>query len=344
MVDTDIHILAAGTALPGPALDNAALARRFNLNKAWQQWVETFIGTRTRHLAVDLETGEQRYTLADLGEQAAEIALERAGVEPEDIDLMVMGTSSPDLMMPATVNMIADRLGINDISVYQLQSGCSGAVQALDVASQLLRGGRHRTALVLGGDVCAKHYSVDIDASKMAPGEMVNGVLFGDGAGAVVMRAGESTAQSAILRHVQVTLTGLGRSPGQIVDYYGMADRLTERPLVIEDYKAIEDRVPTMAAETLRSVLDALEWKDADVDYLLPPQLSGRMTKVIADGLGLPGAQEITCVRETGNTGNALPFFQLELTLPRMASGQRAVAVAIESSKWIKAGFALEKD
>ena len=342
MDSPDIHILAAGTALPGPAIDNEALARRFSLNPAFRQWVETFIGTRTRHLAVDLESGEVRYSLADLGEQAALRALEAAGVEPEEVDLMVMGTSSPDLLMPATVNVIADRLGINDISAYQLQSGCSGAVQALDVAAQLLSTGRHRTALVLGGDVCAKNYAVDIDASAMAPGEMVNGVLFGDGAGAAVLRAGCGPG-SAVLRRVQVKLTGLGRAPGQIVDYYGMADRLNERPLVIEDYKAIEDRVPTMAAEALDELLMALDWKQADVDYLLPPQLSGRMTAQIVKRLAVEGAEEITCVRETGNTGNALPFFQLELTLPKMEPGQRAVAVAIESSKWIKAGFALER-
>jgi 3-oxoacyl-[acyl-carrier-protein] synthase III len=341
MQTPDIHVLAAGTALPGPALDNAALAARFGLNLAWRQWVDTFIGTDTRHLSIDLETGAQRYTLADLGEQAAERALAAAGLEPEDIDLVVMGTSSPDQLMPATANVIADRLGIDGVSIYQLQSGCTGAVQSLDIAERLLSTGRHRTALVLGGDVSAKHYSVQIDVTKMDPGQMVNGVLFGDGAGACVLSA-EPRPGSPVLRHVRVRAVGLGRLPGQVVDYSGMAGPRGDQPLVVEDYKAIEESVPRMAAEMLHEVLGELAWKQDEVDYLLPPQLSGRMTALIAERLALPGAEEITCVRETGNTGNALPFFQLEMLLPRLKDGQRAVGVAIESSKWIKAGFALE--
>lgn len=84
-------------------------------------------------------------------------------------------------------------------------------------------------------------------------------------------------------------------------------------------------------------------WKRDDLDYLLPPQLSGRMTARIVEAMDAPGAAEISVVRDIGNTGNALPFFQLERLLPRMTSRQRAVAVAVESSKWIKSGFALEK-
>jgi 3-oxoacyl-[acyl-carrier-protein] synthase-3 len=111
---------------------------------------------------------------------------------------------------------------------------------------------------------------------------------------------------------------------------------------VVEDYKAIEHSVPGMAVEALEELLDELDWKESDVDYLLPPQLSGRMTEKIVDALALPGAHEVSCVVDIGNTGNALPFFQLELALPRMAAGDRAIGIAIESSKWIKAGYALE--
>jgi 3-oxoacyl-[acyl-carrier-protein] synthase-3 len=98
-----------------------------------------------------------------------------------------------------------------------------------------------------------------------------------------------------------------------------------------------------LAVEVLDAMLAELGWKESDIDYLLPPQLSGRMTERIMQRLAVSGAQEISCVAETGNTGNALPFFQLELALPRMVSGDRALGIAIESSKWIKAGLALEK-
>ncbi len=338
----DTHLLAVGTALPGPALDNSVLARLFQVGEAWEQWVEAFIGTRTRHLSVNLETGEVEQWLADLGATAGTRALSSAGVEPGEIDLLVMGTSSPDQLMPATVNMIADRLGIDDVPSYQLQSGCSGALQALDVARQLLLAGRHETALVLGGDVCAKQYDLSVDPRQLPQAELVNAVMFGDGAGAVVLSRTPRDG-SVVLREVRVRLAGAGRPSGHMVDWFGVADRKSLRSGTTEDYKAIEELVPLLAVDVFGELLAELDWKPEDLDYLLPPQLSGRMTARIVQALAVPGAAEISCVRDTGNTGNALPFFQLERLLPQMTLGQRAVAVAVESSKWIKSGFALEK-
>lgn len=342
MSTSDVRILAAGSALPGPPVDNAALARRFNMDASWEQWVDVFIGTKSRHLAVDLDSGQVRSSLAELGETAARRALDTAGVRPEDIDVMVLGTATPDQLMPATVNLVAERLGIDQIPTYQLQSGCTGAIAALDVGRQLLRTGEYRTALVLGGDVCAKHFDVNLDLKSMAPTELVNVVLFGDGAGAAVLTT-EPAPDAAVIHRVLNRLTGLGRAPGQVVDWFGQADRRHETPALQEDYKAIEQLVPGMAVEILKELLDKLGWTETEVDYLLPPQLSGTMTDRIVKELGLPGAEEISCVTEIANIGNAAPFVQLERTLPEMVAGDRAIGIAVESSKWIKAGFALGK-
>ncbi|MFG2019290.1 3-oxoacyl-ACP synthase III family protein [Actinomadura geliboluensis] len=338
----DVHLLGVGTALPGPPVDNAALTRRFGMPPVWEQWIDSFIGIRTRHFALDLDTGEIRHTLADLGETAALRALSAARTRPSQIDLMVLGTSSPDRLMPGTVNVVADRLGIDQIPTYQLQSGCSGAVQALELARRLLGTGAYRTALVLGADTCAKHMDLTVDAAALPHAEQVNGVLFGDGAGAAVLST-EPGPGSAVLRHTMVRLTGLNREPGQIVEWFGRGDRDSGRQPLSEDYKAIEESVPKMAVEILEEILEELGWAETDVDRLLPPQLSGRMTERIAAALDLPGAGQVNCVAETGNTGNALPFFQLERVLPQLVEGDRVVGVAVESSKWIKAGFALEK-
>lgn len=337
-----VHILSTGTALPGPRIDNATLAERFGMSAVWEQWVEGFIATHSRHLATNLGTGEIDYTLTDLGELAGRRALTAAGVGPEEIDLVVMGTATPDMLMPATVNLVADRLGIDGVPTYQLQSGCAGAVQALDVAHQLTMSGRHATALVIGGDVGAKHHDLGTDLGALSPEELVNVVLFGDGAGAAVIRT-QATPASVGIRSVFVRLTGLNRPPGQVIEWFGLADRDRKRSAGSEDYKMIEHSVPIMAAEILKELLDVNGWQQSDVDYLLPPQLSGRMTEKIVERMAVPAADEITCVRDIGNNGNALVFFQLERLLPKMRRGQRALGVAVESSKWIKAGFALEK-
>ncbi len=338
----DVHIRSVGTALPGEPVDNAKLAGRFGMDRVWEQWVDHFIDTRSRYLSIDLDTGEVRYSLADLASAAGARALAAAGLGPDDVDLMVMGTATPDKLMPATVNIVADRLRINEVPTYQLQSGCAGAVQALDVASQLLQTGRYRTALVLGGDVGAKHHDLTMDLKSMTPAELVNVVLFGDGAGAVVLSTQPGPGSVAV-RTVLTRLTGMDREPGQVVEWFGLADRGRAHTAGGEDYQMIESSVPVMSVEILKELLDRLSWEPSDVDYLLPPQLSGRMTAKIVAGLDLPGAREISCVRETGNNGNALVFFQLERMLPLLGEGDRAVAIAVESSKWIKAGFALEK-
>ncbi|MFL6072400.1 MAG: 3-oxoacyl-ACP synthase III family protein [Mycobacteriales bacterium] len=352
----EVRVVGVGTELPGPPVSNAMLARRFGMNSVWEQWIDSFVGTASRHLAVDLESGEVRCGLADLATAAGRAALEQAEVEPAEVGLIVMGTATPDALMPATVNVVADRIGIDGIPSYQLQSGCSGAVQALDVAATMLRAGRCRTALVLGGDVCAKHLDLTLDLHTLAPEQLVNVVLFGDGAGAAVLTTEPTAATTAtaaatgaagagdvVLRDAFVRLVGRGRPPGQTVEWFGLADRDADRPAGGEDYKAIEESVPELAADTLTELLDRLDWKPDDLDHLLPPQLSGAMTGRIVERLAVRDAAEVSCVARTGNNGNALPFFQLEQLLPRMAAGDRAAGVAIESSKWIEAGFALEK-
>jgi 3-oxoacyl-[acyl-carrier-protein] synthase-3 len=338
---TEVRLLAVGSALPGPAVDNATLAARFGMSPIWEQWVENFIGTRYRHLAVDLDSGEIQCSLADLAESAGRRAMMACGVSAADIDLIVMGTATPDLLMPATVNMVADRLGINDVPTYQLQSGCAGAVQALDVARKLMAAEECRTALVLGGDSCAKHFPTNADLSRTPPAQLVNLILFGDGAGAAVLST-QPRPGTAAVRFVLNRLTGLNRQPGQVIEWFGVADRDSDRPPATEDYQAIAESVPVMAAEILAELLDTLGWTGRSVTHLLPPQLSGRMTERIVERLGLPDATEISCVGETGNNANALPFLQLERALPTMSPGDRALGIAVESSKWIKAGFALE--
>jgi 3-oxoacyl-[acyl-carrier-protein] synthase III len=342
MSTSQIHILSVGTALPGPAVSNSDLARRFGMDTLWEQWVDAFIGTRTRHLAVDLGSGEVRYSLADLGHAAAQDALRSADLGPADIDLIVMGTATPDQLMPATVNLIADRLGIDGVPTFQLQSGCAGAFQALNVAHHMLRTGTYRNALVIGGDVIAKHYDLNLDLRSLPPAEVVNVALFGDGAGAVVLTA-TPRPETPVIRRVLTRLTGLERAPGQVLEWFGPADHAPGRTGSREDYKAIESSVPAMAAEILAELLSDLGWAKEDVDYILPPQLSGRMTQRIMDLLDVPEMQEITCVSETGNNANALPFQQIERVLPKLDDGDRVIGIAIESSKWIRAGFALER-
>jgi len=341
----EIRIRSVGTELPGPPIDNEALVRRLRMPSQTKDWIEAFVGTRSRHFAFDLETGEVNDTLTDMGEAAARRALKAADAEPGQIDLLVMGTSTPDTLLPTTASQIADRLGIDGVPVYQLQSGCTGAMQAMAVASQLLRGGEYRNALVLGADTTAKYFDLDAPVQSLSSGVQVASVMFGDAAGAAVLSA-DPDASGPVLRTVFSRLVGLNLAPGHTMNWYAATRPDPDEDIAGEDYKAIEQLIPKMAAEILDELLADQGWKAEELDYLLPPQLSGVMTGRIARQLAqtVPGAREVSCVLNTGNTANALPFLQLDLLLPMLRPGQRAVAVSAESSKWIKAGFALEME
>ncbi|MFE1595647.1 3-oxoacyl-ACP synthase III family protein [Nocardia sp. NPDC058705] len=332
------NILGTGTALPGPAIDNVTLSQRFGANA---QWIDLFVGTRTRHFAVDIETGARTSTLSALATSAASAAMADAGVDAGEIDFIVLGTATPDHLMPTSVNLVADELGIDQVPTYQLQSGCAGAIAALDVAMARLSP-QSPTGLVIGADVCVKHLRLDRDAnSKMSPAELVNYVLFGDGAGAVVVSYDDAGARMR-LSHVINRFTGRGRAPGQQIEWFGIADRDSDIMALNEDYKAIEALVPDMAAEVVAELLRTTGWDRDSIDYLMPPQLSGRMTDKIVRQLDVASAKDISVVASTGNNGNALPFLQLDALAGLIGPGERAVLAAIESSKWIKGGFVVE--
>lgn len=334
----DVSISSIGTYLPGPPIDNKTLSAVLKVN---EEWIDFFIGTKSRHFCMDMHTGKQIYTLSDICVEAAKKAITQSGVHLSAIEAIILSTATPDHLMPATVNMIADKLGLNHVATYQLQSGCGGAIQALDVGAQLIKSERFSNILVIGGDVCNKFLDLQQDFTQLSSNELINYVLFGDGAGAVVLT--REQCSGIILGEYINRFTGLGQLPGQMINWFGVKNQEANQDIKIicEDYKAIELKVPMMARELLYELLAKMRWQKAAVDYFLPPQLSKNMTEKIIAHLDLPIHKTINCVELTGNNGNALPFMQLAELFPLMTheKNQKGVMIAIESSKWLKAGL-----
>lgn len=341
----EVRIIGVGTFLPGEPVSNAKLEKVFSIRA---DWVDAMIGTNFRHFVVDLDTKELRYRLVDLCERAARAALDRAGIPPGDVDVAVLSTATPDHLMPATVNVVIDRLGLNGIPAFQIQAGCSGAVQGFEVAWSLLNTGRYRNALVMAGDAIYKYFDYGKDFKSMPASELINLALFGEGAGAVVLSA-DPAREGIRLEHVAVSCEGRDRQPGQILDWFGPAPGPGaadggQAQGAKEDYKAIEKQVPRMSKETLELLLEATGRRRDDITWFLPPQLAGHISRRIAEHMELSEDRVLSCVSESANTGNATPYFQLEMLADRMRPGDAAVAVAIESSKWIKTGMVLAMD
>lgn len=332
-----VKIVSIGTVLPGPPIENTQIAKMMGVH---QEWIDFFIGTKTRHFSMNLSTGQPLYSLSELGAEAAQKALDQAKLPHTAIEAMVLATATPEHLMPASVNLIADHLGMNHLATYQLQSGCAGAIQALDFGAQLLRSNKHKTVLVIGADVCNKFLDITQDFKKLSSNELINYVLFGDGAGAAILST-QAIPNGIIVGEIMNQFVGLGVAPGQVIQWLG-SNRAGIPPnlkMIDEDYKAIAERVPILAGLLLNELLAKMHWQKSEVTYFLPPQLSKVMTDKIIHDLDLPIEKTLNCIEFTGNNGNALPFLQLEkLFAKRTANPQKAILLAIESSKWLKAG------
>jgi 3-oxoacyl-[acyl-carrier-protein] synthase-3 len=335
-----MRIVALSEVLPGNPVTNRDLASLFGLN---EQWLDHMTGNVTRYFCrLDTPPGIPKST-SDLATEAGHRALTAAGLEPTELDFLILTTASPDHLMPATVNLVADRLGINNVPTLQITSGCAGALQGLFVARALLATGLRR-GLVIGADTCLKLWPSGRDAKQMKPAEMVNFALFGDGAGAAVVDA-DLAGPGLLVEHLFLRTIGLGRKSAQIVKWFGAEGAQPSEAMGEEDYKAIEQHVPGIAANILTELQAAKGWRLEDVEHVLTPQLNGLMTEKIRASLGVRPDQAVSCVAETGNNGNALPFIQLRRLLNRITSGigenGRVLVATVESSKWIMAGMAL---
>ncbi|MDO6657356.1 3-oxoacyl-ACP synthase III family protein [Anaerobacillus sp. 1_MG-2023] len=341
-----VRMVGFGECLPGDPVTNDQMEEVLSIRK---DWIDLMIGNTSRYFAVNFKERTVNFDLTDISTMAAERAIEDAGIEKTDIDIIVLSTATPDHLMPSTVNLIADRLGISHVRTYQIQAGCSGALQGMDVATQFLASGTLRHALVIGGDVCNKYMDLQRDFKKLRSSELINYALFGDGAGAVILTNEDRDGLEII--HIQNYFEGLGKKPGQIMNWFGSIPEniqdLSKRDIrkqfqsANEDYKAIETSVPIMTKEVLEELLTDMDWTYEDVKYYLPPQLGWNMTKKIIESLGLNLDSTINCVQDTGNNGNALPYLQIKKLQNNLSYGDKVVGVAIESSKWIKTGITL---
>ncbi|MFY1636699.1 3-oxoacyl-ACP synthase III family protein [Solwaraspora sp. WMMB335] len=346
-----MRLVSLSETLPGEPVTNQDMAARFGLH---ERWLDTMTGNRSRYFCrPDSPPGVPRST-QELATLAGEQALLRAGVDPASLDFLILTTASPDHLMPATVNLVADRLGLNDLPTFQLTSGCAGALQGLYTARALLAGGELRRGLVIGADTCRNLWpSSEAAIAQLSPMEMVNFALFGDGAGAAVVEAG-TDGPGLVVEHMFTRTVGKGRAPAQIVRWYGAdgAPMVTDarrgsvrEPMGEEDYKAIERHVPEAARAILDELVAVTGWRAAEVEHVLTPQLNGVMTEKIREYLGIRPEQAVSCVADTGNNGNALPFIQLNRAMQRIAAGTgvggRLLVTTVESSKWVLAGMAL---
>jgi 3-oxoacyl-[acyl-carrier-protein] synthase III len=279
------RITGTGGYLPEKILTNSDLEKMVDTT---DQWIVERTGIRKRHVAAEGE-----YT-CDLAEKAARKAIEMAGLDPQEIDLIVVATTTADQVFPSTACLLQARLGIQGPAAFDVQAVCTGFIYALGVADKFIRTGSARKALVVG----AETFSRILDWS-----DRNTCVLFGDGAGAVVLEASEEPGVITTHLHADGAYESLLRVPTGISRGY---DLLQEGKAYVE---MRGNEVFKMAVTTLGRIVDetlaANNMKKSDVDWLIPHQANIRIIKATAKKLHTPMERVVVTVHDHGNTSAA---------------------------------------
>ena len=281
------RITGTGSYLPPNRLTNQALAAQLAEQgvETSDQWIVERTGIRARHFAAD------GVVASDLAVEAARHALEAAGRSAADIDLIIVATSTPDMVFPSAACIVQQKLGVQGCPAFDVQAVCSGFVYALTIADSMIRTGAASKALVIGAEV----FSRILDFK-----DRTTCVLFGDGAGAVVLEASDTPGILATELHADGRHVGILCVPGTVSGGQVLGD-----PLLKMDGQAVFKLAVGVLEDVARSVLAKAGKTEADIDWLVPHQANIRIMQSTAKRLKLSMDKVVVTVDQHGNTSAA---------------------------------------
>jgi len=281
------RITGTGSYLPPRRLTNADLVAELAQQgvESSDEWIVERTGIRARHFAAD------GVFSSDLAFEAAKNALESAGRQAQEIDLIIVATSTPDMIFPSTACILQNKLGANGGAAFDVQAVCSGFVYALSVADAMIQTGAANRALVVGSEV----FSRILDFK-----DRTTCVLFGDGAGAVVLEASERPGILASDLHADGKHVGILCVPGHVSGGHILGD-----PLLKMDGQAVFKLAVGVLEDSARAALAKAQLTEADIDWLIPHQANIRIMQSTAKKLKLSMDKVVVTVDQHGNTSAA---------------------------------------
>ena len=278
-------IIGTGGYLPEKVVTNADLEKMVDTT---DEWITSRTGIKKRHLVVDGET------TCDLAEKAAIDAMQAADISKDDIDLIIVATTTPDRIFPSIACLLQDRLDIHGCAAFDVQAVCTGFVYALGVADKFIKSGTHKTALVIGAETMSR--TVDWNDRSTC-------VLFGDGAGAVVLQASDEPGILSTHLHAD----------GKYKELLTVPAGVSENPALFQSGEAYMqmkgNEVFKMAVNTLGRIVDetlaANNMDKTDIDWLVPHQANIRIINATAKKLSMSMDHVVVTVHEHGNTSAA---------------------------------------
>lgn len=281
------RITGTGSCLPPQRLTNADMVAMLTPRgvETSDEWIVERTGIRARHFVAD------GVYASDLAADACRKAMEAAGVASSEIDLIIVATSTPDMVFPSTAAILQHKLGIAGCPVFDVQAVCSGFIYALTVADSLIRSGTARKALVVGAEIFSRLLDFN---------DRTTCVLFGDGAGAVVLEASETPGILATDIHADGKHTDILCVPGHVSGGQILGD-----PLLKMDGQAVFKLAVGVLEETARTVLSKAGKTTEDIDWLIPHQANIRIMLSTARKLKLSQDKVVVTVDQHGNTSAA---------------------------------------
>jgi len=276
------RIAGTGSYLPRRIMTNAEFAARLDTS---DEWIRERTGIVQRHIAAESQTS------SDLALEASRAALAAAGMKAADVDLIIVATSTPDFVFPSTACLLQAKLGIGNCPAFDLQAVCSGFVYALATADNFIRAGMHKSALVVGAEV----FSRILDWNDRG-----TCVLFGDGAGAVVLAAGAQPGLHASVLHADGRYADILSVPGNVC-----GGRIVGSPYVQMQGGQVFKFAVKVLDEVARETVAAAAMRLEDIDWLIPHQANVRILEATAKKLGLPRDKLVVTVDHHGNTSAA---------------------------------------
>ncbi len=302
------RIIGSGSYLPRNLVTNGDLERRMDTS---DEWIRSRTGIRQRYLAAEGETS------SDLALEASKAAIASAGVSAGEIDLIILATSTPDYIFPSTACLLQAKLGIKGGAAFDVQAVCSGFVYALATADMFIRSGQYRCALVVGAEV----FSRILDWNDRG-----TCVLFGDGAGAVILKADTQPGILASALHADGSYAGILSVPGSVD-----GGKVTGDPFLRMDGQAVFKFAVRVLDEVARETVEKCGLQIGDIDWLIPHQANLRIMESTAKRLGLPLGKVIVTVDVHGNTSAASVPLALDTGLRdgRIKPGQKVMLQAV---------------
>ena len=290
-------IAGTGSHLPARRLSNADLAADLAVQgvETSDEWIVERTGIRARHFAAEGEGS------SDLAVRAARKALEAAGWQAQDLDLIIVATSTPDMVFPSTATMVQHKLGIAGCPAFDVQAVCTGFIYALSVADAMIRAGSASKALVIGAEV----FSRILDFK-----DRTTCVLFGDGAGAVALEAADRPGLLATDIHADGKHRDILCVPGHVSGGSVLGD-----PVLKMDGQAVFKLAVGVLEETARTSLAKAGLNESAIDWLIPHQANIRIMQSMARKLKVPMEKVVVTVDQHGNTSAASIPLALDLAV-----------------------------